>query len=43
MRKADVEELFEIVKVGDVVEMIAEPAGELAWVFAATESVAAAE
>ena len=33
MRKADVEELFEIVKVGDVVEMVAEPTEELAWIF----------
>jgi lipoprotein-anchoring transpeptidase ErfK/SrfK len=33
MRKADVEELFAIVKVGDTVEMIAEPAEELAWIF----------
>ena len=37
MRKADVEELFELVKVGDVVEMVAAP------IFAATEAVAAAE
>lgn len=37
MRKADVEELFELVKVGDVVEMVAAP------IFAATESVASAE
>lgn len=37
MRKADVEELFELVKVGDVVEMVAAP------IFAAAESVAAAE
>ena len=43
MRKADVEELFELVKVGDVVEMVAAPTGELAGIFAATESVAAAE
>jgi lipoprotein-anchoring transpeptidase ErfK/SrfK len=37
MRKADVEELFEIVKVGDVVEMVAEPAEELAWIFGGGE------
>jgi lipoprotein-anchoring transpeptidase ErfK/SrfK len=43
MRKADVEELFELVKVGDVVEMVAAPTGELAGIFAATESVASAE
>jgi len=43
MRKADVEELFELVKVGDVVEMVAAPAGELAGIFAARESAAAAE
>lgn len=43
MRKADVEELFELVKVGDVVEMVAAPTGELAGIFAARESVAAAE
>jgi lipoprotein-anchoring transpeptidase ErfK/SrfK len=43
MRKADVEQLFEIVKVGDVVEMVAEPAPEMAWIFGTTESVASAE
>jgi lipoprotein-anchoring transpeptidase ErfK/SrfK len=43
MRKADVEELFEIVKVGDVVEMIAGPAVEMAWIFGQTEAVASAE
>lgn len=37
MRKADVEELFELVKVGDVVEMVAAP------IFTATETVAAGE
>jgi lipoprotein-anchoring transpeptidase ErfK/SrfK len=43
MRKADVEELFEIVKVGDVVEMVGEPAAGMAWIFADTEAVASAE
>jgi lipoprotein-anchoring transpeptidase ErfK/SrfK len=37
MRKSDVEELFEIVKVGDVVEMIAKPLFETAEVLAAAE------
>src|SRR5260370_2873166 len=37
MRKADVEELFELVKVGDVVEMVAAPAGELAGELAGRE------
>jgi lipoprotein-anchoring transpeptidase ErfK/SrfK len=43
MRKADVEELFEIVRVDDVVEMVAEPAPEMAWIFETTEFVASAE
>ena len=45
MRKADVEELFERLKVGDVVEMVAEPTEELAWIFepATTEAPASAE
>jgi lipoprotein-anchoring transpeptidase ErfK/SrfK len=43
MRKADVEQLFEIVKVGDVVEMVAEPTAEMAWIFGTTETVASAE
>jgi lipoprotein-anchoring transpeptidase ErfK/SrfK len=44
MRKADVEELFEMVKVGDVVEMVAEPAEAMAWVFgAAADAAASAE
>jgi lipoprotein-anchoring transpeptidase ErfK/SrfK len=43
MRKADVEQLFEIVKVGDVVEMVAQPAPEMAWIFGTTETVASAE
>jgi lipoprotein-anchoring transpeptidase ErfK/SrfK len=41
MRKADVEELFEIVKVGDVVEMVAEPTEELAWIFAESATLMA--
>jgi lipoprotein-anchoring transpeptidase ErfK/SrfK len=41
MRKADVEELFEIVKVGDVVELVAEPTEELAWVFGGGETLIA--
>jgi len=40
-RKADVEELFEIVKVGDVVEMVAEPTEELAWIFGGGEMLIA--
>ena len=43
MRKADVEELFEIVKVGDVVEMVAEPLGEMASIFGRMEAIASAE
>src|SRR3984893_1704435 len=43
MRKADVEQLFEIVKVGDVVEMGAEPTVGMAWIFGTTELVASAE
>ena len=44
MRKADVEELFEMVKVGDEVEMVAAPAAEMAWIFGtAAEAVASAE
>jgi lipoprotein-anchoring transpeptidase ErfK/SrfK len=43
MRKADVEELFEIVKVGDVVEMVAQPPAEMSWIFGTTEAVASAE
>ena len=42
MRKADVEELFDIVKVGDTVEMLAEPTEELAWIFEAAETLVAA-
>jgi lipoprotein-anchoring transpeptidase ErfK/SrfK len=44
MRKADVEELFELVKVGDEVEMVAAPTEEMAWIFGATtEAIASAE
>jgi lipoprotein-anchoring transpeptidase ErfK/SrfK len=43
MRKADVEELFKIAKVGDVVEMIASPTAEMAWIFGPAEETAAAE
>jgi lipoprotein-anchoring transpeptidase ErfK/SrfK len=42
MRKADVEELFALVKVGDVVEMVAEPTDESAWIFS-PELMASAE
>jgi len=44
MRKADVEELFELVKVGDEVEMVAAPAETMAWIFGApAEAAASAE
>ncbi len=43
MRKADVEELFEILRVGDVVEMVAEPTGELAEIFGTPQLMAFAE
>src|SRR5207302_2335652 len=44
MRKADVEELFELVKVGDVVEMVASPTEAMTWIFGApAEAVASAE
>jgi len=43
MRKADVEELFEIVKVGDVVELVAEPAEELAGIFSAGQLLASTD
>src|SRR5882672_1341181 len=44
MRKADVEELFELVKVGDEVEMVAAPTEAMAWIFGASaEAVASAE
>src|SRR4051812_13078431 len=33
MRKADVEELFKLVHVGDVVEMVAAPTEQMAWIF----------
>ena len=42
MRKADVEELFELVRVGDVVEMVAEPT-ELVGIFSAGQLLASAE
>jgi len=41
MRNADVEELFAKIRVGDMVELVAEPGEELAWIFGATEPVAA--
>ena len=43
MRKADVEELFEIVKVGDVVEMVSEPTEELAAIFSAGQLLASTD
>ena len=43
MRKADVEELFELVRVGDVVEMVAEPTEALAGIFSAGQLLASAE
>ena len=43
MRKADVEQLFDIVKVGDVVEMVAKPMAEMGWVFETTESADSGE
>jgi lipoprotein-anchoring transpeptidase ErfK/SrfK len=43
MRKADVEELFELVKVGDMVEMVAEPMAERGRVFKTTASVDSGE
>src|SRR5207249_5968282 len=43
MRKADVEELFEIVKVGDTVEMVSQPAQEMAWIFETAGAAASAE
>src|SRR5262252_103462 len=41
MRKADVEELFAMVKVGDVVEMVARPAEATAWIFEAHDEASA--
>jgi lipoprotein-anchoring transpeptidase ErfK/SrfK len=38
MRKQDVEELFELVHVGDKVELMKQPAGDLARVFASTDA-----
>jgi lipoprotein-anchoring transpeptidase ErfK/SrfK len=43
MRKADVEELFKMVDVGDVVEMVAASTAEVAWIFGAAEPMASAE
>jgi len=43
MRKADVEELFALVRVGDVVEFVAEPTEELAWIFESEQLIASAE
>ncbi len=44
MRKADVEELFQLVQVGDVVEMVAAPTEQMAWIFGpAPEADASAE
>lgn len=43
MRKADVEELFELVRAGDVVEFLAEPTEETAWIFETEQLVASAE
>jgi lipoprotein-anchoring transpeptidase ErfK/SrfK len=43
MRKADVEELFKIAQVGDVVEMVAAPTAEMAWIFESVEETASAE
>jgi hypothetical protein len=42
MRKADVHELFEIVKVGDTVEMLADPPEELAHIFREPVAMASA-
>src|ERR1700730_4024798 len=43
MRKADVEQLFEIVKVGDVVEMVSGPTAEMGWIFETAESADSGE
>jgi lipoprotein-anchoring transpeptidase ErfK/SrfK len=43
MRKADVEELFSRVDVGDVVEMVAAPTAEVERIFGAAEPIASAE
>jgi len=43
MRKADVEELFKLVDIGDVVEMVSEPTPEVARIFGAAEPVASGE
>lgn len=43
MRKADVEELFELVKVGDEVQLVATPPADMSWIFRTTEAIASAE
>jgi lipoprotein-anchoring transpeptidase ErfK/SrfK len=43
MRKADVEELFKLVEIGDVVEMVSGPTPELSRIFGAAELAASAE
>jgi lipoprotein-anchoring transpeptidase ErfK/SrfK len=43
MRKADVEELFRMVDIGDVVEMVSEPTPEVARIFGGAELVASAK
>jgi lipoprotein-anchoring transpeptidase ErfK/SrfK len=43
MRKVDVEELFKLVDIGDVVEMVSEPTPEVARIFGTAELVASAE
>jgi lipoprotein-anchoring transpeptidase ErfK/SrfK len=43
MRKADVEELFELVSIGDVVEMVVERTEEIAMIFGGVDAAALAE
>jgi lipoprotein-anchoring transpeptidase ErfK/SrfK len=43
MRKADVEELFKMVQVGDEVEMVATPTAEVTRIFGTVELIASAE
>ena len=43
MRKADVEELFELIKVGDGVEFFSEPSDKSAWIFNPGEAIVSAE
>jgi lipoprotein-anchoring transpeptidase ErfK/SrfK len=43
MRKADVEELFKMVEVGDEVEMVVTPTAEVVRIFGAAESIPSAE